>query len=247
MFLPERFPGMIRKLQLSVACAAAAVLFAACGSASTPTEPAETEAARTMAAVLTEISDQIRQSQTMAPSTTSTLTPTPPATDTPTVIPTVDLGVDTPVGITPLASPTGPTPTTDPNSLKTRTLVGKCNAAFFVGDVGPIQDGSTVRANTTFTKTWEVRNIGMCTWDRRYQLFYYSAGTDSQHMNGPDYVNFPEIVAPNQSTWLSVTLTAPQSTGVHKSYWYLRDADGNRFGVGLDGDEPLLVVINVVV
>jgi hypothetical protein len=237
---------MIRKLQISVACAVAAALFAACASTSSPTEPAETEAAKTMAAVLTEISDEIQQSQTMAPGPTETLTPTPLNTSTPTVIPTVDLGGDTPVGITPVASPTGPTPTTDPDSLKTRTLVGKCNAAFFVGDIGPIQDGSTVKANTTFTKTWEVRNIGMCTWDRRYQLFYYGAAKDSQHMNGPDFVGFPEIVAPNQSTWLSVTLTAPKSTGIHKSYWYLRDPDGIRFGVGIDGDEPLVVVINVV-
>jgi hypothetical protein len=237
---------MIRKKMNLGLCVIFSALWAACAPTAVPTEPAETEAAKTMAAVLTEISDQIQQSQTMAPSLTSTATPTPAVTDTPTVIPTVDLGGTTPEGITPVGSPTGPTPTTDPDSLKTRTLVGKCNAAFFVGDVGPIQDGSTVKANTQFTKTWAVRNIGYCTWDRRYQLFYYGAAKDSQHMNGPDFVNFPEIVAPNQSTWLSVILTAPKSAGVHKSYWYLRDPDGNRFGVGIDGDEPLTVQITVV-
>jgi hypothetical protein len=237
---------MIQKKMVLGMCVIFSALLAACAAPAVPTESAETEAAKTMAAVLTEISDQIHQSQTMAPSITSTATPTLAVTDTPTVIPTVDLGGTTPEGITPVGSPTGPTPTTDPDSLKTRTLVGKCNAAFFVGDIGSIRDGTTVKANTPFTKIWEVRNIGMCTWDRRYQLFYFSASADSQHMNGPDFVSFPEIVAPNQSTWLSVTLTAPGSAGVHKSSWYLRDPDGKRFGVGIDGNEPLTVLINVV-
>jgi hypothetical protein len=233
---------MIRKMTILGTCVIFSALFAACASTATPTEPAETEAAKTMEAVLTEISDQIQQSQTMAPNPTSTATPTPANTDTPTVIPTVDLGGATPEGITPVGSPTGPTPTTDPDSLKTRTLVGKCNAAFFVGDIGPIQDGSNVKAKSTFTKTWEVRNIGMCTWDRRYKLFYYSG----QHMNGPHFINFPEIVPPNQSTWLSVDLTAPDSAGEHVGRWYLQDPDGVRFGVGIDGDEPLIVDIKVV-
>ncbi len=233
---------MIRKTTILGTCVIFSALFAACASPSVPTESAETEAAKTMAAVLTEISDQIKQSQTMAPSLTSTATPTAAATDTPTVIPTVDLGGATPAGITPVGSPTGPTPTTDPNSLKTRTLVGKCNAAFFVGDIGPIVDGSTVKANSQFTKTWDVRNIGICTWDRRYKLIYFSG----QHMNGPNSVDFPEIVPPNKNTWLSVTLTAPKSAGPHIGRWYLQDPDGKRFGFGPDGDEPLIVQINVV-
>jgi hypothetical protein len=233
---------MIRRAIFPVACLALAALAAACSPSAPPTESASTVAAKTMEIMLTEISDQIHASQTLAPTVTGTNTPTATITDTPTVVPTVDLGAKTPVGITPVGSPTGPTPTTDPDSLKTRTLVGKCNAAFFVGDIGPIVDNVTVKAGEQFTKTWDVRNIGFCTWDRRYQLFYYSG----QHMGGPNYVNFPEIVPPNQNTWLSVTLTAPKSTGVHVGRWYFKDPDGNRFGVGLDGDEPLVVVINVV-
>jgi hypothetical protein len=220
-----------------------AALFAACSSpATSPTEPAETEAAKTMAAILTQISDQILQTASAAPSDTPTNTPTPTITPTDTVIPTVDLNGTTPEGITPVGSPTGPTPTTDPDSLKTRTLMGKCNAAFFVGDIGPVVDGVKLKANSQFTKTWDVRNIGMCTWDRRYKLIYYSG----QHMNGPNSVNFPEIVAPNKNTWFSVNLTAPKSTGPHVGRWYLQDPDGVRFGLGVDGDEPLIVDINVV-
>ncbi|MBN1438193.1 MAG: hypothetical protein JW929_02195 [Anaerolineales bacterium] len=236
---------MIRKTIVLGVCLVFSALLATCAAPSAPTQSSEEESAETMSAVLTEISDQIRQSQTSAPSPTDTEKPTPAATDTPTEIPTVDLGAATPELITPVGSPAGPTPTTDPESLKTRTLVGKCNAAFFVGDIGPIQDGTTVKPNAQFTKTWEIRNIGFCTWDQRYQLFYYGASADSQHMSGPDFVGFPEVVAPNQSTWLSVTLIAPDSPGIHKSTWYLRDPDGKRFGVGIDGNEPLLVIINV--
>ncbi len=233
---------MIRKNSILGVSLLLAALFAACSSPATPTEPGETEAAKTMESILTEISDQIKQTRSMAPSDTPTDTPTPTITPTETVIPTVDLNGSTPEGITPIGSPTGPTPTTDPDSLKTRTLMGKCNAAFFVGDIGLIVDGSILKPNAQFTKIWQIRNIGMCTWDRRYKLLYYSG----QHMNGPNFVDFPEIVPPNQSTWLSVDLTAPKSAGEHIGRWYLQDPDGKRFGVGPDGDEPLIVNINVV-
>jgi hypothetical protein len=238
---------MTRKIAVLGAFCLLAALAAACGGASTPLDPAATVAARTMEVILTEISDQILQSQTHAPTPTPAATATPTITATATIIATVDLKADTPL-FTPSGSetlPAGITPaktTPDPNSLLTRTLVGKCTAAFFVGDIGAIQDNTEVKANTPFTKTWAVRNIGFCTWDRSFQLFYFSG----QHMNGPDSLDFPEIVAPNQTFWLSVNLIAPKSTGVHIGRWYLRDAEGNRFGVGIDGDEPLIVRIKVV-
>jgi hypothetical protein len=235
---------MIRRNAILCVCCGITALLAACASQPEPTDSPSTVAAKTMEIILTEISEQIWQSQTMAPSPTSSNTPTLANTDTPTIIPTVDLGVTTPLsGITPvLSTPTGPTPTTDPNSLLTRTLVGKCNAAFFIDDIGPIQDNTKVKAGATFTKTWDVRNIGFCTWNRSYRLSYFSG----QHMFGADYIDFPEIVPPNKNIWLSVTLTAPKSTGSHIGRWYLRDPEGDRFGVGLDGDEPLIVRITVV-
>jgi hypothetical protein len=239
---------MIRKLFLVAGCGMLVAFFAACSPKAQPVQTSATAAAQTMQAILTQISDQIAQSATMAPSPTVSNTPTPAITDTFTIIPTVPLNGPTatlPGGLTPINStPTGPTPTTDPNSLLTRTLVGKCPAAFFVGDVGPIRDNSEVKAGKTFTKTWDVRNIGLCSWNRSYQLYFF--GTGQQHMNGPNAVNFPEIVPPNKDTFLSVTLIAPDSLGVHTGTWYLKDDQGNRFGVGPDGNEPLIVRIKVV-
>jgi hypothetical protein len=237
---------MIRKIFLSAGCGILVVFFSACSPKAQPTESPATVAARTMQAVLTQISDQIEQSQTMAPTSTSSETQTPAITDTFTVIPTVPLNGPTgtqPGGITPVR-PTfaGPTPTTDPNSLLTRTIVGKCPAAFYVGDVGPIQDNTQVKAGTQFTKTWDVRNIGNCTWNRTYRLVFYTG----KHMFGPNAVNFPEIVPPNKDIFLSVTLTAPDSPGVHVGQWYMEDDTGYRFGVGPYGNAPLIVRIKVV-
>jgi hypothetical protein len=237
---------MIRKLSLLAGCGVLVAFFAACSPKAQPSQSSATVAAQTMQAILTQISAQIGETATMAPSPTAADTATPAITDTFTIIPTVPLNGPTgtqPGGLTPIYStPTGPTPTTDPNSLLTRTLVGKCPAAFFVGDVGPIRDNSEVKAGAKFTKTWDVRNIGLCTWNRTFQLYFFTG----QHMNGPNAVNFPEIVPPNKDTFLSVSLIAPDSAGLHTGQWYLKDDQGNRFGVGPDGDQPLVVRIKVV-
>jgi hypothetical protein len=237
---------MIRRLSILAGCGILVAFFAACSPKAPPTDSPATVAAKTMQDILTQISDQIVQTETMAPSQTATDTQTPTITDTYTIIPTVPLNGPTdtlPGGLTPInPTPTGPTPTTDPNSLLTRTLVGKCPAAFFVGDIGPIRDGSEVKAGTKFTKTWDVRNIGLCTWNRSYRLVFQYG----QHMNGPAAIDFPEIVPPNKNTWLSVDLIAPDSLGVHTGQWYLQDDRGNRFSVGSDGNQPLIVRIKVV-
>jgi hypothetical protein len=230
-----------------------ASVFTACGP-SAASMASRTEAAdKTMEALVTQISIQEEQTRAMAPTDTSTITPTPTITDTPTKIPTVALNPsatsqpsDTPGGPT---SSEPPTPTLDRTSLLTRTLVGKCIDAFYVGDVGPVYDNSEVKAGAQFTKTWEVRNIGQCTWNRHFKLaFYYG-----QHMNGPHFIYFPEIVPPNKSTLLSVTLTAPDSAGIHTGKWYMQDDAGKRFGVctnrnacGAADDAPLMVKIKVV-
>ena len=237
---------MIRRLSILAGCGILVAFFTACSPKAQPTESPATVAAKTMQAILTQISDQIVQTETMAPSPTASSTSTPATTDTFTLVPTVPLNGSTstlPSGLTPIyTTPTGPTPTTDPNSLLTRTIVGKCPAAFFVGDIGPIRDNSEVKAGNSFTKTWDVRNIGNCTWDRTYRLIFQYG----QHMNGPDAVYFPEIVPSNKDTYLSVTLTAPDSAGIHTGQWYMEDSNGHRFGVGPGGNEPLIVRIKVV-
>jgi hypothetical protein len=120
------------------------------------------------------------------------------------------------------------------------TLTTFCNAAFFVGDIG-LKDGAKLAAGETFRKTWDVRNIGTCTWSREYRLVF----NGGKHMDGPDWARFPEIVEPGDHLFLSVTMIAPAKSGTYIGYWMLQAPDGSKFGVGDNGLTPLTVKIVV--
>jgi hypothetical protein len=190
----------------------------------------------------------------MAVSTEPGLTPSPTFYATPravpskTAVPTGTLGdiptvqLSTPTRHPIRATYPGATPTTNGTSLLTQTLTDRCNAAFFVGSVPPILDDSEVKAGSTFVKTWVIRNAGTCTWFPSYFVYYYSGA----HMEGPDYLDFPEIIPPNKNLFLSLTLVAPRQPGKFTGRWYLRDPDFNQFGIGPQYSDPLLVKITVV-
>jgi hypothetical protein len=216
--------------------------FTGCVTEVTHTPSAATVAKQTLDMMLTQVAVQSQDTATPRPSLTltSTESPTPEPTSAETEIPTVQFITSTPNRSRPTFA--GPTPTTDPDSLLTRTLTTKCNAAFFVGDIPPIRDGSEIKAGAQFTKIWDVRNIGVCSWNHSYRLIFQYG----QHMNGPDYISFPQVVAPNGHLYLTVTLVAPTTGGVKEGKWYLQDPDGIRFGVGPAGEEPLMVRINVM-
>jgi hypothetical protein len=211
---------------------------AACGAPTPVSSSGGTADAQTLQAVQTQISG-LAATYTAMPSQTPE-TPMAIPTETATEIPTVELLTSTPTTQHPTSSV--PTPTTDSGLLATRTITGKCPNAFFVGDVGPVVDNYKIKAGTAFVKSWMIRNIGNCTWDRNYTLrFQYG-----YHLYGPSSVNFPQIIAPNQNLLLEVHLTAPSNPGTFEGQWYLFDAEGHRFGVGPDGNAPLTVKIIVV-
>ena len=115
-----------------------------------------------------------------------------------------------------------------------------CNAAVFVGFVGN-PDGATVGAGQPFKEVWDIRNVGTCTWDRRYRLVF-NAG---EHMSGPNWVLFPSDVAPGAHVFLGVSLYASKKAGTHTGYWILQAPDGTQFGMEGRGDKPLHVTIVV--
>jgi hypothetical protein len=205
---------------------------------------ASTHSAQTLAVLVTKMA------VTTAPITPSALpsqtaskfapTGTAVPSGTRSVIPTVRL--TTPTAHPLRATYPGATPTTNGTSLLTATLTDRCNAAFFEGSAPPIYDGTKVKAGSTFVKTWVLRNVGTCTWYPSYFLYYYSGA----HMEGPDFLDFPEIIPPNNNLLLSVTLVAPDQTGVYTGRWYLKDPEFQQFGVGPDYSDPLLVKITVV-
>jgi hypothetical protein len=218
------------KRTLGIALLAAALVLTSCGGG----QPAVTEvplatlAAQTVQAMLTQVAMAATSTPTVAlPAPTATV---PPATAT------------LPVPMLPTATASliftpafYGTPGVHP------TLTTFCNGAFFVGDIG-IKDGAVLPAGGTFRKTWDVRNIGTCTWNREYNLIF----NGGKHMDGPNSARFPQIVAPGDHLFLSVTMIAPAKAGTYLGYWMLQAPDGSKFGVGDNGLSPLMVRIVVL-
>lgn len=220
-----------RNILMAGGCAFVLVL-AACQSApATPgSVPLATQAAMTVQALLTQVSGQASYTPTIALPTETPLPPTLTGT------PFVGLEIsptDTPGPIQlPVGSPVGP---------GTPTLENLCNAAFFVGDV-TYRDGSVLAPAYPFEKTWDVRNMGTCTWTRAYRLVFYNG----KHMSGPNYVNFTQIVPPGGHIFLSVDLMSPVPPGPWVGSWVLQASDGSQFGVQTNnGVFPLTV--NIIV
>jgi len=123
--------------------------------------------------------------------------------------------------MTPPASetPAPPTETSTPPSTATATPI--CDQAQFITDV-TVPDGTVFQPGETFTKTWRLKNLGVCTWTSGYQLIFDSGDS----MNGPATQALAGSVAPNQTVDISVTLKAPTTPGTYRGYWKLRNAAG---------------------
>ncbi len=145
-------------------------------------------------------------------------TAVPPPTGTATLTPTPQSGT--------------PTATLPPAS--------GCDKATFVADV-TIPDGTSMSGGQTFTKTWRLKNAGTCTWTPAYSLVFVSG----QQMGAPASIPFPNSVAPNQSTDLSASMTAPTTAGTYRGYWMLRNPAGGFFGIGSTANKPFWVEIVV--
>ncbi|MEX2160841.1 MAG: NBR1-Ig-like domain-containing protein [Anaerolineales bacterium] len=112
-----------------------------------------------------------------------------------------------------------------------------CDKALFVDHVildVPVQEGTTVMPGTVFTKTWEVRNDGTCDWTGEYALVH----TGGEAMAADEEIALPPV-ASGEVVDLSVRMTAPGDAGSYESEWMLRNAAGELFGVGPQGDRPL--------
>ncbi|MBN1485027.1 MAG: hypothetical protein JXA37_09920 [Chloroflexia bacterium] len=112
--------------------------------------------------------------------------------------------------------------------------------ATFITDVS-IPDGTTIQAGASFTKIWRLKNIGTCTWDVSYALVF----DHGEMMGETQLVPLTATVPPNETVDLSVTLTAPSSSGTYKGHWKLRNTEGQRFGVGPEAERAFWVEIVV--
>lgn len=187
--------------------AASALFLAACSSPAATTDPnvRYTESAITVQAELTRIAN-LTPSSTPTPPATATFTPEPPtatpaATNTP-----------VPAAATATNTPLPPTPTAD----------FAPDRAEYVSE--NIPDKTQFLAGASFTKTWTLRNVGTTTWTTSYALRFFGG----DQMGGAD-VNLPRDIMPGETIEISVTFTAPASTGIKHGNWTLQNAEGQNF------------------
>jgi hypothetical protein len=136
---------------------------------------------------------------------------------------------NTPTSAATLPPPvSGPSPTPNP-----------CNQARLIYDV-TVRDGTIMSPNQSFTKTWELKNVGTCTWTSGYHLVFITGDA----MGGSVSPLLTKgTVPPGHSVEASVSLKAPAMAGTYQGYWKLSDSNGNLFGLQ---DAPFWVIIKVV-
>ena len=172
-----------------------------------PYIPVETIVAATYAAI---------SAQTEAarpPNTPTPLPPTPtrrPGTATPT--PTVTFVISS---VTPTFTPT---PTTEPTAANVTSGSGTVLYACNIISLTP-QNVYQVKANETFTWTWQVENIGTTVWDPSTASVNFAGGTRLASQK-----NYPLIdrTKPGQTTTLTIKMHAPGQAGTYTSTWSLR-------------------------
>jgi hypothetical protein len=183
--------------------------------------------------------------------------PSPTLADTP--IPPTAAGTTESVGGSPTAGTQASAGTAQPGATQ-RPTVTVTRAATLKGPVKPpvggdgcflqaefvadinVPDDTIFKPNEGFKKTWELKNIGTCIWDTKYELFYYPGGDP---MEGPESLKLTGTVEPGDSVRLTVPLRAPSNPGTYFSYWMLRDSYGVQFGTEPCGCVPFWVKIIV--
>jgi hypothetical protein len=202
------------------------LLITACGqkTMATPTTDPQavlTNVAKTVAARLAAIT-----SATPIPTSMST------STVTPTFLPS----------LTPFQSTITGTLTVPVSTLATVTSVAgsEGDKVIVVSDLD-VTDGTLFDSGAKFTKTWRLMNAGTSTWTTGYSLVH--VGGDE--ISGPASVPLTEEVGPGKITDLSVDLTAPAADGNYTSYWKLKNASGQVFGIGSSGNDAFWVKIQI--
>jgi hypothetical protein len=149
-------------------------------------------------------------------------------------------------GATPPPTVTGTPPTSTPTKTPGPVTVppSSCDKAQFIADV-TVPDGTVFAPGATFTKTWRLKNVGTCTWNKSYQLVFSSG----QQMGAPSSAAFPlaegQVIAVGQTVDVSVNMTAPSTPGSYRGFWMFKNANGALFGIGTQANKPWWVDIKV--
>ena len=126
-------------------------------------------------------------------------------------------------------------------AMPSQVSAAVCYQAQFVADV-TVPDGTKYKPDTTFKKTWRLRNIGTCTWNTNDVMFFESGA----QMGSPASVPMPSTVAPGSTVDISVDMKAPSAAGHYIGYWKFKSSQGTIFGIGVNASKAWWVEINVV-
>lgn len=125
---------------------------------------------------------------------------------------------------TPTPLPTAPAADAPAAPAQVVDANGCVLAASFLQDV-TVPDGTAIRAGSTFTKTWRMKNTSSCDWGEGFTIAF--AGDTPMSAAG----SAPVRPTPsNANVDVSVALTAPAQSGTYTSTWRLKDAAGQPFG-----------------
>jgi hypothetical protein len=191
-------------------------------------------------AAYTKIWEAVASAQTM---TAMAVSPTPSLTNTPVFTPTLQ-ATNSPQVTATSTKPTATSTTSAPP--QTGINPEACDKADFIGDV-TIPDYAVVPAETSFWKTWEIKNLGPCTWTRDYSLVYNSIsdGGSGGVFTPPAKVKFPNQVLPGENLDISVEITSPKKPGTYQVYFLLKNDKGYNIPL-INVNAYLLWVIFVV-
>ncbi len=121
-------------------------------------------------------------------------------------------------------APTAAQPVTGSTANPTPASSTSCDAAFFQKDV-TIPDGTVLKPNEKFTKKWEIKNIGTCSWNSSYALVFQRG----DRMGSPAEVALTSgsaTVAAGAVFTATIEFKAPATPGNYRSYWSIRNAAG---------------------
>jgi hypothetical protein len=164
------------------------------------------------------------------------------ASATPGTAEATEVAVET-LSSTPTATiATAVTEQADSEASATPSTTETClDSAAFVKDI-TVPDESQFEASTNFVKTWRIKNTGTCTWNSNYSIIHVSG-----HRIGAASSSFPfpAVVGPGEILDLSINLVAPADPGNYRGDWRFQNPQGQSFGVGQSGNNPVWVSIVV--
>lgn len=203
------------------------VLAVSCGGQPDAGEPT-LDVNGTVAAGAETMVASVFQTQTAA-APTATDTPLPTMTPLPTSTAlTLTLTSPTALSTQPVLVQASPFPTGTFFTLtpsSTQLAVG-CNNLRLISSYTDPEGPFT--AGQKFTQYWQVENNGTCNWVYLYHLVFVSG-----NRMGGDPGRLSKVIPPYKWTTLSVTLTAPRSSGTHTATWRFADQGGTPFGANL--------------